>query len=126
MRKLEIPDSFWVPERKCSVARGLGLSHRGSGKWESVGSLKAGLLRLEGEMYLGSCVLGIVASSPRCLPVSPEIDVHCDVEIPGSDQLINIQLKYMQNLGSKVQYIGCYVKILNMHNYSLRLHKKSL
>lgn len=93
---------------------------------QSVGSLRAGLLRLEGDMYLGSSVLGIVASSPRCLPVSPEIGVHCDVEIPGSDQLINMQLKYMQNLGSKVQYIGCYVKILDMHNYSLCLHEKSL
>ena len=58
----------------------------------------------------------------------PEIDVHCDVEVPGSDQLISIWLMYMymQNLGSKVQYVECYMKILDAHNYSISLHKKSL
>lgn len=75
-------------------------------------------------MYLGSCVLGTVASAPRYQ--CPETGVHCDVEIPISDQFINIRLKFMQNLGSKVQYIGCYVKILDMHNYNLSLHRKSL
>lgn len=37
-----------------------------------------------------------------------------------------IQILYVQDLGSKVPYVGCYVKILDMHKHSLSLHKKSL
>lgn len=73
---------------------------------QSVGFWRAGLLRLEGKMYLGSCVLGTVGQLSH-IPVSPEIGVHCDVEIPGSGQFINIQLMYVQNLGSRVQCRGC-------------------
>lgn len=58
--------------------------------------------------------------------MSPEIGVHCDVEEPGSDQFINIQVMGIQDWDSKVQYVGCCVRILDMHSYSLSLYNNSL